>query len=113
MQPNIVGMDRIGITDDMADWTDLDLWGQSIIECVTEELITGWEAMEFSYGGSMVLKDTDPLTGEKWEETAMLCDTSLDRLEWLENTVEGKAFHKRLQTILEQPVFFRNGEISK
>ena len=101
------------ITEDMASWTDMDMYSQSLMECVMEEIISGYEAMEFQYGGTMVLKDRCPLTGEDWEQTALLVDTTPSRLSWLEDECRGRDFHRRLQTLLESPVFFRNGEISK
>ena len=105
-------MDDLNLSDEMADWTDLDLWGQSLMQMVCEELIDGMTATKFSYGGTMIISDTDPLTGERWEEKAMLCDTDIERLNWLEKTDSGKAFHKRLQSITENPIFFRNREKS-
>ncbi len=96
---------------DAAGWTELDLWALTIIQLVAEGLIKADEAAEFSFGGSMALTDEDPATGYIMEETAILCDTSMERLDWLEDR-EGKAFHYRLQNVLEKAVFFRNKEKS-
>ena len=94
------------------DWTEHDLWDESIEIVSREGRINSWTAiLELDYGGTMALTDEDPATGYITEETAILCDTSMDGLDWLESD-EGKAFHYRLQTVLEKAVFFRNKEKS-
>lgn len=105
-------MKRPGIDEAMAEWSDSDLLAHSILTLVEEQLIEAAQACELNYGVSITLEDIDPLTGVSWQENAVLCDATPALLHWIESTEGGKLFHKRLQTILEQAVFFRRKDKS-
>jgi len=105
-------MKRPRIDEAMAEWSDSDLLAHSILTLVEERLIEPTQAGRLSYGASITLEDIDPLTGVSWKENAVLCDTTQDILHWIESSEGGKFFHKRLQTILEQAVFFRRKDKS-
>jgi len=105
-------MKRPRIDEAMAEWSDSDLLAHSILALVEERLIDPAQAGRLSYGASITLEDIDPLTGVSWRENAVLCDTAPDILHWIESTEGGRLFHKRLQTILEQAVFFRRRDKS-
>jgi hypothetical protein len=105
-------MKRPRIDEAMAEWSDSDLLAHSILTLVEERLIEPAQAGRLSYGASITLEDIDPLTGVSWKENAVLCDTPPDILHWLESSERGKLFHQRLQTILEQAVFFRRKDKS-